>query len=157
MMTLAATFRQEKGCGRAAHYHPCYLTLWLICSRFLSIEQRPMAKLKARFHILLMVDYQSFNMLMMQFFLCNMTLRKLGTLNLFWQHSRSSRVLRLTSIKANCFVLAKPTLYAELFGYGQGKFPIRYLGISIHYRRLAIAEWKLVKERLQKHLSSWKG
>jgi hypothetical protein len=24
--------------------------------------------------------------------------------------------------------------YAELFGYGQGKFPIRYLGIPIHYR-----------------------
>jgi hypothetical protein len=47
--------------------------------------------------------------------------------------------------------------YAELFGCGQGKFPIRYLGIPIHYRRLTIAEWKLVEERLQKCLSSWKG
>jgi hypothetical protein len=46
------------------------------------------------------------------------------------------------------------TLYAELFGYGQGRFPIRYLGIPIHYRQLTIAEWKLVEERLHKHLSS---
>jgi hypothetical protein len=48
-------------------------------------------------------------------------------------------------------------LYAELFGCGQDQFPIRYLGIPIHYRRLTIAEWKLVEKRLQKRLSSWKG
>jgi hypothetical protein len=29
-------------------------------------------------------------------------------------------------------------LYAELFGCGQDQFPIRYLGIPIHYRRLTI-------------------
>jgi hypothetical protein len=44
--------------------------------------------------------------------------------------------------------------YADLFGYGQGQFPMRYLGIPIHYRRLTLAEWKLVMERLQKRLSS---
>jgi hypothetical protein len=48
-------------------------------------------------------------------------------------------------------------LYAELFGCGLGNFPISYLGIPIHYRRLTIAEWKHVEERLQKRLSSWKG
>jgi hypothetical protein len=47
--------------------------------------------------------------------------------------------------------------YAELFACGQGQFPIRYLGLPIHYRRLTIAEWKSVEERLQKCLSSWKG
>jgi hypothetical protein len=47
--------------------------------------------------------------------------------------------------------------YTNLFGCGQGQFPMRYLGISIHYRRLTLAEWKLVEERLQKRLSSWKG
>ena len=48
-------------------------------------------------------------------------------------------------------------LYAELFGCGQGQFPISYLGIPIHYRRLTNAEWKHVEERLQKRLSCWKG
>jgi hypothetical protein len=33
---------------------------------------------------------------------------------------------------------------------------MRYLGILIHYRRLTIAEWKIVEERLQKRFSSWK-
>ena len=47
--------------------------------------------------------------------------------------------------------------YAELFGCGLGNFPISYLGIPIHYRRLSLAEWKIVEERLQKRLSSWKG
>jgi hypothetical protein len=32
-----------------------------------------------------------------------------------------------------------------------------YLGIPIHYRGLTNAEWKVVKERLQERLSSWKG
>jgi hypothetical protein len=49
------------------------------------------------------------------------------------------------------------SLYADLFGCGQGQIPIWYLGISIHYRRLTLVEWKCVEERLQKCLSSWKG
>ena len=48
-------------------------------------------------------------------------------------------------------------LYAELFGCGQGQFPIKYLGIPIHCRRLTNAEWKVVEERLQIRLASWKG
>jgi hypothetical protein len=32
-----------------------------------------------------------------------------------------------------------------------------YLGIPTHNRRLTNAEWKVVEERLHKHLSSWKG
>ena len=48
-------------------------------------------------------------------------------------------------------------LYVDLFGCGQGQFPIKYLGILIHYRRLTNAEWKQVKERLQVRLASWKG
>jgi hypothetical protein len=47
--------------------------------------------------------------------------------------------------------------YADLFGCGKDQFPIRYLGIPIHYRRLIIAKWKVVEERLQKCLNSWKG
>jgi hypothetical protein len=48
-------------------------------------------------------------------------------------------------------------LYAELSGCNQGQFPIMYLGIPIHFRRLTNAEWKIVEERLQLCLSSWKG
>ena len=49
------------------------------------------------------------------------------------------------------------SVYAELFGCAQGQFPINYLGIPIHYRRLTNVEWKLVEERLQIRLHSWKG
>jgi hypothetical protein len=42
--------------------------------------------------------------------------------------------------------------YADLFGCGQGQFPIRYLGIPIHYLRLTTIKWKLVEERLQNAL-----
>jgi hypothetical protein len=47
-------------------------------------------------------------------------------------------------------------LYADFFRCGLCSFPINYLGILIHYRRLTLAEWKIVEERLKKHLSSWK-
>jgi hypothetical protein len=58
-----------------------------------------------------------------------------------------------------CFGEANDVInqYAELFGCEQGQFPMTYLGIPIHYRRLTNAEWKAVEERLQKRLSSWKG
>jgi hypothetical protein len=58
-----------------------------------------------------------------------------------------------------CFGEAKDQAqeYAELFGCNQGEFPIRYLEIPIHFRRLTNAEWKIVEERLQLRLSSWKG
>jgi hypothetical protein len=48
-------------------------------------------------------------------------------------------------------------LYAKLFGCNQGEFPIRYSGILINFQRLTNAEWKIVEERLQLHLCSWKG
>ena len=49
-----------------------------------------------------------------------------------------------------CFGEAKNEahLYAELFGCGHGIFPINYLGIPIYYRRLTIAEWRGIEERL---------
>jgi hypothetical protein len=58
-----------------------------------------------------------------------------------------------------CFgeALNEVNAYANLFGCGQGQFPMRYLGILIHYRRFTLAAWKQVEERLQKRLSSWKG
>jgi hypothetical protein len=64
---------------------------------------------------------------------------------------------QLSGIKINfhkselfCFGEAQDSTasYAELFACGQGQFPIRYLGIPIHYRRLTIVEWKIMEERL---------
>jgi hypothetical protein len=58
-----------------------------------------------------------------------------------------------------CFGEAKESMdqYTKLFGCEQGQFPMTYLGIPTHNRRLTNAEWKVVEERLQKRLSSWKG
>jgi hypothetical protein len=58
-----------------------------------------------------------------------------------------------------CFGEAKESMdqYTELFGCEQGQFPMTYLGVPIHYQRLTNVEWKVVEERLQKRLSSWKG
>jgi hypothetical protein len=49
------------------------------------------------------------------------------------------------------------SLYADIFGCELGSFPISYLGIPIHFRRLTLSEWKFVEDRIQKRLSSWKG
>ena len=44
----------------------------------------------------------------------------------------------------------------EMFGCQVGEFPIRYLGIPIHFRRLSNNDWLKVQERFEKRLSSWK-
>ena len=44
-----------------------------------------------------------------------------------------------------------------LFGCNTGAFPMRYLGIPIHYKKLSNADWLKVQERFEKCLSSWKG
>jgi predicted component of type VI protein secretion system len=39
----------------------------------------------------------------------------------------------------------------------KGSFPFRYLGIPMHYRKLNNKDWKMIEERIEKKLSSWKG
>ena len=46
--------------------------------------------------------------------------------------------------------------YIELFGCNSGNFPIRYLGIPIHYRKLSNNDWVRIQERFEQRLSSWK-
>jgi hypothetical protein len=69
--------------------------------------------------------------------------------------------LKINFHKSGLYCFGEPQdhtqLYAELFGCNQGEFLIRYLGIPIHFWRLTNAEWKIVEERLQLPLSSWKG
>jgi hypothetical protein len=58
-----------------------------------------------------------------------------------------------------CFGNAQDHLdqYAEQFGCKSSDFPIRYLGIPIHFRKLRNAEWRKVEERFERRLGSWKG
>ncbi|WVZ94359.1 LOW QUALITY PROTEIN: hypothetical protein U9M48_040258 [Paspalum notatum var. saurae] len=51
----------------------------------------------------------------------------------------------------------KVELYTVLFGCKAGNFPINYLGIPIHFRKLKNCDWDKVEERFEKRLSSWKG
>jgi hypothetical protein len=58
-----------------------------------------------------------------------------------------------------CFSDTKERIveYVRLFGCKEGEFPFRYLGISMSPRRLFNKDWRIVEERFQKKLSSWKG
>jgi len=47
--------------------------------------------------------------------------------------------------------------YSHLFGCKVGSFPFRYLGITIHSRKLCNADRRIVEERFGNRLSSWKG
>jgi len=58
-----------------------------------------------------------------------------------------------------CFGEAKnyENHYMELFGCNSGNFPIRYLGIPIHCRKLSNNDWVRIQKRFEQRLSSWKG
>jgi predicted PurR-regulated permease PerM len=47
--------------------------------------------------------------------------------------------------------------YSAIFGCQGGEFPFKYLGITMHYRKLSNKDWKKVEERIEKRLSSWIG
>jgi hypothetical protein len=46
--------------------------------------------------------------------------------------------------------------YTELFGCGLGQYPFRYLGIPMHYKRITNADWKIIEDKFENRLSSWK-
>jgi hypothetical protein len=71
---------------------------------------------------------------------------------------------QLSSLKINfhkselfCFGKAKDSQhdYKEIFGCAVGALPFKYLGIPIHFRKLLIKEWKVIKDRFEKKLASW--
>ena len=47
--------------------------------------------------------------------------------------------------------------YRLLFGCESRKFPFKYLGIPIHFRKLKNGEWKPVEDRFERKLASWAG
>jgi hypothetical protein len=58
-----------------------------------------------------------------------------------------------------CFGQAQEAVdqYADMFGCQEGSFPLKYLAIPIHFRKLSNADWQRVEEQFKKRLSSWKG
>ena len=58
-----------------------------------------------------------------------------------------------------CFGKAKENTqqYCNLFGCELGSFPLRYLGIPIHFRKLRNGEWKPIEDRFERKLASWLG
>jgi hypothetical protein len=44
--------------------------------------------------------------------------------------------------------------YEQLFGCKKGLYPIIYLVIPMHYRKLNNKDWKMIKEHIKKKLSS---
>jgi len=58
-----------------------------------------------------------------------------------------------------CFGKAKDheEFYSQLFGCAIGKYPFRYLGLPMHFRKLYNKDWKSIEERIEKRLSGWKG
>jgi len=47
--------------------------------------------------------------------------------------------------------------YSQLFGCKLRQLPFKYLGIPMHVRRLSNKDWKVIEDRIEKKLSSWKG
>jgi hypothetical protein len=73
---------------------------------------------------------------------------------------------KLSSLKINfhkselfCFGQAKKynDQYSNIFGCKLGSFPVKYLGIPMHFRKLGNKDWKIIEQRIKKKLSSWKG
>jgi hypothetical protein len=58
-----------------------------------------------------------------------------------------------------CFGEAKEMQdeYSNIFGCQCGTYPFRYLGIPMHHRKLSNNDWKIIKQWIEKKLSSWKG
>jgi hypothetical protein len=61
------------------------------------------------------------------------------------------KVSKLTFIKASYLALVMPKRrsgpYKEIFGCKASEFPVNYLGILVHYKKLKIKEFKLERWR----------
>ena len=44
--------------------------------------------------------------------------------------------------------------YSNIFGCKFGSFPVKYLGIPIHFRKLSNNDWKVIEQIIEKKLSS---
>jgi hypothetical protein len=58
-----------------------------------------------------------------------------------------------------CFGEAKELQeeYSNIFGCQCGTYPFKYLGIPMYHKELSNNDWKIIEQRIEKKLSSWKG
>lgn len=56
----------------------------------------------------------------------------------------------------HCFgeAILKQDKYAQIFACVVGNFPFRYLGISLHFKKLCNADWRPVEEKVKKRAGS---
>jgi hypothetical protein len=47
--------------------------------------------------------------------------------------------------------------YTNLFRCDLVQYPFRYLGFPMHHKKISNVDWKVIKEKIEKKLSSWKG
>jgi hypothetical protein len=62
--------------------------------------------------------------------------------------------LKINFHKSEVFCFEEAKDYEQLFGYKKGSYLFKYLGISMHYRRLNNKHWKVIEEHIEKKLSS---
>ncbi|WVZ58599.1 hypothetical protein U9M48_008856 [Paspalum notatum var. saurae] len=51
----------------------------------------------------------------------------------------------------------KINFHKKLFDCKNGDFPLKYLGLPIHFKKLRNSDWKIIEERVEKRIASWKG
>jgi len=58
-----------------------------------------------------------------------------------------------------CFGEAKKVEsdYMNIFGCQVAETPLTYLGIPLHYKRISNKDWKIIEDRFERKLSTWKG
>ena len=58
-----------------------------------------------------------------------------------------------------CFGEAKEVEsdYMNIFGCQVVETPHTYLGIPLHYKRISNKDWKIIEDRFERKLSTWKG
>jgi hypothetical protein len=73
---------------------------------------------------------------------------------------------QLTGLKINfnksevsCFGKATDSIdmYARIFTCKVGMFPFRYLGVPMHFKKLANVDWKDMEDKVEKKTACWKG
>ena len=58
-----------------------------------------------------------------------------------------------------CFGAAKEVQqdYMNIFGCNVGEAPFTYLGIPLHYKWISNKDWKVIEDRFERKLSTWKS